>query len=90
VAARGGGGGGGAIAPGRQREGALKEGGKKIFHGGTSEEGDRGVARVFSYLIHGLREPNQKKKKRSLDGCPPGGATNTTFAPGRQKPSRRH
>jgi hypothetical protein len=45
VAARGGGG-GGAIAPGRQREGAPKEGGKKIFFDdGTSEGGDRGVAR---------------------------------------------
>jgi hypothetical protein len=45
-------------------------------------------------------EPNKKrsyqqkkKKKKSLDGCPHAhleGATNTTIAPGRQKPSRRH
>jgi hypothetical protein len=39
---------------------------------------------------------NQSTIKRPLDGCPqnimrlPGGATNTTFAPERQKPSRRH
>jgi hypothetical protein len=83
------------------REGAPKVGGKKKFYG-TSQGGDRGVASGCSVIffmdleIESRLKSNDSTKKQVVarrmptEYYVPGGATNTTLAPGRQKPSRRH
>jgi hypothetical protein len=81
VAARGGVRGGGAIAPGRQREGAPKKRVvKNFFDDGTSEGGERGVARGSDFprpplgvytLQSKLNTPKQKFSYTSHWGCMP-------------------
>jgi hypothetical protein len=98
MAARGGSGGNCPRVP---EGGAPKEGGKIFLLMVPVKGGDRDIARGDStntYLIHGFITEQLKQwrsnQKRSLDASSQNimrlGATNTTFAPGRQKPWRRH
>jgi hypothetical protein len=47
------------------------------------------MSRLSRIRSEAINETNKKKKGRSMDAHLEG-ATNTTFAPGRHKPSRRH